>query len=118
MVAAVGIKMETAALLRAWVAIEQRITHVVREGNCIAGEEIWGMETSSKRIRVWSREDDSSSVEVSLDAQSSHLSCRYSLRGEHWRFQLIGEGAGLRRATETYTVDEAVNLILDHLVVV
>ncbi len=100
-----------------WAAVRQRIRCVVQECNCEAGERLWCVEEEVNRLRVWGKTRHSSSVDMSMDAVKGLLICQFSLpRGERWEFQVMGDGATLRRSAETYNVEQAVNLVLDGLV--
>ncbi len=115
MVAAVSARVPEGTVVRAWTAFQERIRSVVRECNCVAGQEIWRLESSPDRMRVWGGGGNASSVELSLDVHDALLFCTYS-RGERWKFQFRGDGETLRRSTETYSMAQAVDLILDRLV--
>ncbi len=101
-----------------WDELRRRVATVVRECNCEAGEAIWGFAEDAGRLRVFDRTENRISLELTLDAARTRLWCDLGTlrRKERWVFHISQDGARLRRAAETYSVHEAVDLMLDRLV--
>jgi len=103
-----------------WEALRRRVHAVVQECNWEAGEAMWMVaeESGGNRLRIWDQTRECSCVELWLDGERRALCCRFGLpphRGD-WDFQVMPDGATLRRAATTLCIAEAVDAILDHLV--
>lgn len=109
----------TESVRAVWESIGETIQAIIRECNLVAGEAMWGVagESGTARLTVWNRLTRCSSLEVSLQAAEAVLHCDFRTpgRNERWVFHILGDGAGLRRCSRTYSVHDAVNAILDGL---
>ena len=94
----------------------------VRECNIVAGEELWittGAADPIPTVVVVSTTCSQNRVECSFDPDRRILACKPgpALRIEPHQFEWIAEtGDILRRESREFTLDEAVNLLLDELV--
>jgi hypothetical protein len=86
----------------------------VDEGNLEAGERLWEIvdpPESGGVLTIRSTSLPADAIECALDVESGHLTCATMT------FQVLRDQPGMfRRGGIDYTIDEAVNLILDELV--
>ncbi len=105
-----------------WNAFERLVTSRVRECNALAGEQMWIAAVtpgSALTLIVQSATCPADSVECSFDANRGILTCRpgAQIKGRTCHFRLIDETAGkLRRGSEHFTLDQAMDDILGQLV--
>ena len=86
----------------------------VDEGNLEAGERLWEIVDPPEAggvLTIRSTSLSADSIECALDIESGNLTCASMI------FQVLRDQSGMfRRGGKDYTIDEAVNLILDELV--
>lgn len=97
---------------------EQRIG----EGNLEAGERLWEVVHSplaTTALTIRSTRWTADAIECVLDVEAGALTCApgEALAAAPWNFQVVPHSRGMvRRGGVDFTIDQAVNVILDELV--
>jgi hypothetical protein len=103
-----------------WDRFRSSAEHHVGEGNLEAGERLWEIVDSSEAaLTIRSTSWTADAIECALDIESGKLTCApgQAIPAAPLTFQVVRDRAGtFRRGGVEYTIDEAVNLILDELV--
>jgi hypothetical protein len=110
-----------ARLVALWDEFQQLSEHGLREGNMVAGEQLWTIVRSPGELSfaIQSTRDPADFVECSLDCESRVLTCRPgpAVVAGALTFQLDEQRSGaLCRNGVDYTLSQVLSLILDELV--
>jgi hypothetical protein len=105
-----------------WDRFRSSAEHHVGEGNLEAGERLWEIvdcSAAAAALTIRSTSWTADAIDCALDFESGNLTCApgQAIPAAPLTFQVVRERPGIfRRGGVEFTIDEAVNLILDELV--
>jgi hypothetical protein len=103
-----------------WAQFRCAAEHHIGEGNLEAGERLWEIvDCSGPGLTIRSTNWSTDAIECALDFENGRLTCApgMAIPNAALTFQVLRDKPGMfRRGGVDYTIDEAVNLILDELV--
>jgi len=100
-----------------WESLRQRLSSVVRDCNCAAGETIWSITEAPYTLEVRSITGPPALLKLLFDTGRKRLCCKFGVSQTcRWRFRFLADRMALRRAATIYSVEDLVNAILDRLV--